>query len=91
MSEGNEKDPLLGQPGRLGERGSVQGKQEEVSSDLTWLQGTRLPPGKTSPWGAVFIIVNAALGAGLLTFPVAFYSAGGVAPSLSVMAVSGHS
>ncbi|MCJ8738046.1 hypothetical protein PDJAM_G00031170 [Pangasius djambal] len=34
--------------------------------------------GKTSPYGAVFIVVNAALGAGLLNFPAAFYMAGGV-------------
>lgn len=33
---------------------------------------------KTSPYGAVFIVVNAALGAGLLNFPAAFYMAGGV-------------
>ena len=31
----------------------------------------------SSPYGAVFIVVNAALGAGLLTFPYAFYLAGG--------------
>lgn len=31
-----------------------------------------------SPTGAVFIVVNAALGAGLLNFPAAFNMAGGV-------------
>nr|XP_057945038.1 sodium-coupled neutral amino acid transporter 7 [Doryrhamphus excisus] len=31
-----------------------------------------------SSWGAVFIVVNAALGAGLLNFPAAFNMAGGV-------------
>ena len=37
---------------------------------------------KGSPIGAVFIIVNAALGAGLLSFPQAFMFAGGVIPGL---------
>ncbi|GAA6080625.1 putative sodium-coupled neutral amino acid transporter 7, partial [Tachysurus ichikawai] len=36
------------------------------------------PQGRTSALGAVFIVVNAALGAGLLNFPAAFYMAGGV-------------
>ena len=47
-----------------------------------------LPPGKTSPFGAVFIIVNASLGAGLLAFPVAFQWAGGVLQALLAMSVS---
>ncbi|KAG7482200.1 hypothetical protein JOB18_015640 [Solea senegalensis] len=34
--------------------------------------------GGVSSWGAVFIVVNAALGAGLLNFPAAFNMAGGV-------------
>lgn len=34
--------------------------------------------GGVSCLGAVFIVVNAALGAGLLNFPAAFYMAGGV-------------
>lgn len=34
--------------------------------------------GGTSAFGAVFIVVNAALGAGLLNFPAAFSMAGGV-------------
>ena len=37
---------------------------------------------KGSPVGAVFIIVNAAIGAGLLSFPQAFVFAGGVLPGL---------
>ena len=47
----------------------------------------KLPQGTSSVLGATFIIVNASLGAGLLVFPFAFYSAGGVLPSLAVMAV----
>lgn len=34
--------------------------------------------GRTPSYAAVFIVVNAALGAGLLNFPYAFYMAGGV-------------
>ena len=41
-----------------------------------------VPPRKGSPVGAVFIIVNAALGAGLLSFPQAFVFAGGVVAGL---------
>lgn len=67
----------------LGGKGSVQ---EGTSSEL--LEVRQLPQGKTSPWGAIFIVVNAALGAGLLAFPLAFYSAGGILPALLVMAVS---
>lgn len=46
---------------------------ESSSVDIT---GTQESYG-SSPYGAVFIVVNAALGAGLLTFPYAFYLAGG--------------
>ena len=49
-----------------------------------------LPKGKSSAFGAVFIIINAALGAGLLTFPSAFYSAGGVVEGIAVQVVSGY-
>lgn len=35
--------------------------------------GSRLPEGKTSIFWAIFLVVNAALGAGLLAFPLSFY------------------
>lgn len=38
----------------------------------------------TSSLGAVFIVVNAALGAGLLNFPAAFCTAGGVAAGIAL-------
>ena len=41
----------------------------------------------TSTLGAVFLIVNAALGAGLLNFPKAFDTAGGVAAAVIVQSV----
>ena len=72
--EDDEYTPLLG--------GNVQEKVEERAWEV------RLPQGNTSPFGAVFIIVNAALGAGLLTFPLAFYLAGGILPALAVTLVS---
>ncbi|OXB74055.1 UNVERIFIED_CONTAM: hypothetical protein H355_003118 [Colinus virginianus] len=40
--------------------------------------------GATSALGAVFIVVNAALGAGLLNFPAAFNMAGGVAAGIAL-------
>ena len=73
----DESRPLLAR------KGSVQ---ESSVGPRHWV--IRLPQGKTSPWGAIFIIINAALGAGLLAFPVAFYSAGGILPALLVMMVS---
>ena len=43
--------------------------------------------GATSALGAVFIVVNAALGAGLLNFPAAFNMAGGVAAGIALQMV----
>ncbi|NP_001091398.1 putative sodium-coupled neutral amino acid transporter 7 [Xenopus laevis] len=43
--------------------------------------------GGTSPAGAVFIVVNAALGAGLLNFPAAFNAAGGITAAISLQLV----
>ena len=47
-----------------------------------------LPKGTSSAIGAVFIVVNAALGAGLLAFPQAFYSAGGAVQGVLIEIVS---
>ena len=41
----------------------------------------------TSSFGAVFLVINAALGAGLLNFPKAFNDAGGIEVALTVQAV----
>uniref|UniRef100_A0A8C0KXJ4 Sodium-coupled neutral amino acid transporter 7 n=1 Tax=Canis lupus dingo TaxID=286419 RepID=A0A8C0KXJ4_CANLU len=43
-----------------------------------------LSRGTTSTVGAIFIVVNACLGAGLLNFPAAFSSAGGVAAGVTL-------
>ena len=47
----------------------------------------KLKDGTTSSPGAIFVLINAALGAGLLTFPHAFWSSGGVAVGLLLQAV----
>lgn len=49
-------------------------------------EGTPVPAA-TSKLGAIFIVVNAALGAGLLNFPAAFGMAGGVAAGIIVQMV----
>lgn len=44
--------------------------------------------GTTSTLGAIFIVVNACLGAGLLNFPAAFSTAGGVVAGIMLQMVS---
>ena len=47
-----------------------------------------LDEGTTTWYASVFIVINAALGAGLLEFPYAFSQSGGIAAALIVQAVS---
>ena len=47
-----------------------------------------LPPGNIPYYRAVFLIANAALGAGLLNFPQAYMKAGGPATAITVQFVS---
>ena len=42
----------------------------------------------TSWYAAVFIVVNAALGAGFLNLPSAYYKSGGIGPGLTMQIVS---
>ncbi|XP_056381379.1 sodium-coupled neutral amino acid transporter 7 isoform X2 [Hyla sarda] len=71
-----------------------------INSDYSWDAGerarllqspivpeTRRLTGGTSAIGAVFIVVNAALGAGLLNFPAAFSAAGGVTAGIVLQLV----
>lgn len=51
------------------------------------LDGDRSRSGGVSSLGAVFIVVNAALGAGLLNFPAAFNMAGGVTAGVMLQMV----
>ena len=67
----------------------TSGDDERTESSLYYpWEMTRLSPGKSSAIGAVFIVVNAALGAGLLSFPLAFYSAGGYIQGIAIELVS---
>ena len=47
-----------------------------------------LPAGKTSAFWAIFLVVNAALGAGLLAFPLSFSMTGGVVSGILIELVS---
>ncbi|XP_063801921.1 sodium-coupled neutral amino acid transporter 7 [Pseudophryne corroboree] len=71
-----------------------------INADYSWDAGerarllqspivpeTRRLAGGTSSIGAVFIVVNAALGAGLLNFPAAFNAAGGVTAGIVLQLV----
>lgn len=48
-----------------------------------------LPEGKTSAFWAIFLVVNAALGAGLLVFPLSFYMTGGIVGGILIELVRG--
>lgn len=52
------------------------------------LEADRRRSAGVSSLGAVFIVVNAALGAGLLNFPAAFNMAGGVTAGVALQMVS---
>ena len=43
--------------------------------------------GGSTPAGAIFVLINAALGAGLLAFPHAFWSSSGIVMGLILQAV----
>ena len=64
----------------------VQGEEEEKGEgELEVLvEEVVRREGGTSTLGTVFLIVNAALGAGLLNFPKAFDQAGGVLVAVTV-------
>lgn len=57
-----------------------------VDTDRHLEAETRRPAG-VSPLGAVVIVVNAALGAGLLNFPAAFSMAGGITAGVTLQMV----
>lgn len=62
----------------------LQSPSVESSHDL---ETDRSRDRGVSPLGAVFIVVNAALGAGLLNFPAAFNMAGGVTAGVMLQMV----
>lgn len=90
MTDSSETEPLIMKPGVEGSVQEVVVNDKVPTASLRPHQRNRLPQGSSSLFGAAFIVVNASLGAGLLAFPFAFYSAGGAAPSMAVMVVSGH-
>jgi len=59
---------------------------DEVDGLVVTVQTSENPQG-TSTVGAIFLIINAALGAGLLNFPQQFHKAGGVMTAVLVQAV----
>ncbi|XP_043937228.1 putative sodium-coupled neutral amino acid transporter 7 [Protopterus annectens] len=64
-----------------GERARLlQSPNVEIASKSGWKQEQK----GISFFGAVFIVVNAALGAGLLNFPAAFNMAGGIAAAVAL-------
>jgi len=50
----------------------------------TQIKPLKLEKGNVPPYRAVFLIANAALGAGLLNFPEAFKKAGGIETALII-------
>ncbi len=58
------------------------------NSGAIQIQGSRvpaeLPAGKTSIFWAIFLVVNAALGAGLLSLPYSFQLTGGIVPGILI-------
>ena len=64
---------------------SISGSVSSIPR-ITHLQETGGAPaaGKTSIFWAIFLVVNAALGAGLLAFPLSFYMTGGVIVGVAI-------
>lgn len=67
-----------------GDWGVAGGDEEKVPLIGTPHEQAKQSGGGTSAFAAVFIVVNAALGAGLLNFPAAFNMAGGVVAGVVV-------
>jgi len=64
---------------------------QDSETDLRHREGeTVTESGGTSWYASVFMVINAALGAGLLEFPYSFSKSGGVTAALVVQAVSNH-
>jgi hypothetical protein len=93
MSITNEKSSLLDFGGnKSNEQGSIQCNyaslsDHSASDSLAVTARHSDEPGLPIP-RAVFVVTNAALGAGMLAFPEAFGKTGGVPQALAVEAVS---
>ncbi|XP_041047376.1 putative sodium-coupled neutral amino acid transporter 7 isoform X2 [Carcharodon carcharias] len=73
-----------GQTEEAGEKASLL--QNPLTTEQ--LRSSSKREGDTPAYGAVFIVVNAALGAGLLNFPYAFFVAGGVVAGIVLQLAS---
>lgn len=51
---------------------------------------SKLPEGDVPPYRAIFLVTNAAFGAGILNFPEAYMNAGGLGNALTTQFVSVH-
>ncbi len=69
--------------GEDGSSGAVDMRAEEATFYYPWDVSKQSSSNGTA-FGAVFIVVNAALGAGLLSLPLAFYQAGGVTQGIAI-------
>ena len=84
MEEGKDQE---------GEATSVDANLFYVANENTSLIGSvsierDRPAGKTSLIGAIFIVVNACIGAGMLNFPSAYQGAGGIHIGILMQSVS---
>ena len=67
---------------------SIQDGILESNVNSVSIQARELVQGNSTSFGAVFIVINAAMGAGLLAFPYAFFLAGGWQWGIVVQLVS---
>jgi len=72
--------------GNRSSEGSISGDGQKDEDKSKLLPESKSPEG-SSTLGSIFLIVNAALGAGLLNMPKAFDDAGGVMTAILVQAV----
>ena len=61
---------------------------EEELTPLVEIEIKGESPRGTSWFMSAFLVVNAALGAGLLNFPIAYHQAGGVATAVGIQMVN---
>ena len=83
----NEKALLINGKANSPERLSSDPESDELPT-VTTTSGSNSSGKTTGTFGAVFIVVNAAMGAGLLNIPDGFKNAGGIAPGIIVEMVS---
>ena len=92
MDTSNENTKLLNSGGTC-ENGNGQLHDYEINegdeTESVEIKNERVEVKATGTFGAVFIVVNAAMGAGLLNMPKAFAMAGGISTGVTIEMV-GH-